>query len=118
MADRTVNLGIITAFGEARNAGYTGTKAEFGEGLKKSADYANNAEISANSASQYAQNASQSAQDANSYSSTAQQSAQNASQSAQNASSYADRAETAAQTAIDHAYTISVEDSTLVIGGN
>lgn len=118
MADRTVNLGIITAFGEARSAGYTGTKAEFGEGLKKSADYASNAEISANNASRSAENASQSAQDASGYSSTAQQSAQSASQSEQNASGYADRAETAAQTAIDHAYTISVENSTLIIGGH
>ena len=118
MADRTVNLGIITAFGEARSAGYTGTKAEFGEGLKKSADYANNAEISANNASQSAETAETAATNASNSQTQAQGYANSARNYANSAEQAKTDAETAAQTAIDHAYTISVEDSTLVIGGN
>lgn len=40
MANRTLDLGVITAYGDARDAGYQGTKQEFGEALKKAAEFA------------------------------------------------------------------------------
>lgn len=38
MAVQTYNLGVVTAYGEARAGGYTGTKEEFREGLANVAD--------------------------------------------------------------------------------
>ena len=50
MADRVETIGIYSAYGFAKEAGYTGTKAEFEQGLKNSAEYADNAASSANAA--------------------------------------------------------------------
>ena len=51
MAERVENVGIFTAYGFAREGGYSGTKQEFETGLARSADYANNAAASATAAS-------------------------------------------------------------------
>lgn len=59
--ERTEIVGIVTAYGEARNAGYTGTKAEFEEGLRRSAEYATNAQASATAAASSATAAASSA---------------------------------------------------------
>lgn len=55
MAERVVVDQIITAYGEARNAGYQGTKAEFEKGLKDSAECADNAQESADAAADSAE---------------------------------------------------------------
>ena len=67
MAVQRIDLGYFTAYGEARNAGYQGTKAEFEAGLAASADYANNAQQSATNAAASASQASSFASNANTY---------------------------------------------------
>lgn len=64
MANRTVDLGIFTAYGEAREAGYEGSKAEFEEGLKKAAEAYDEAEAAVAVAAQSATEAAASAVDA------------------------------------------------------
>ena len=96
MADRVVDLGIVTAYAEAVSKGYTGTEAEFAEGLRKSAEYADNAQASATAASGYADDASGYATQASGY-------ADNASASATDASGYADDASASATEASGYA---------------
>lgn len=102
MADvitRTVDLGIVTAYAEAVEAGYTGTEEEFAEGLRKSADYANNAQASATEAERQAGLASDSATEASGYASDAEGYKDSASGYADDASGYASDAQGYAQDA-------------------
>lgn len=84
---RRVDLGIITAYGEAVNAGYEGTKEEFEAGLAASANYAENAAASAEAAAGSATAAAGSATAASGSASSAASSATAASGSATNAAS-------------------------------
>ena len=96
MADvitRTVDLGIVTAYAEAVEAGYTGTEEEFAEGLRKSALYADNAQASATEAERQAGLASDSATEASGYASDAEGYKDSASGYADDASGYASDAQ-------------------------
>ena len=102
MADvitRTVDLGIVTAYAEAVEAGYTGTEEEFAEGLRKSALYADNAQASATEAERQAGLASDSATEASGYASDAEGYKDSASGYADDASGYASDAQGYAQDA-------------------
>lgn len=93
MAERTENVGVFTAYGFAREGGYVGTKAEFEEGLAKSANYATNAQTSATAAANSATAASGSATAAAGSASTAAGYAQDADEAAAAAAASADEAE-------------------------
>lgn len=82
---RVVHTNIWSAYGYARKAGYEGTEDDFEQGLKKSAEAAENAEESASTASEAATEA-EAARDA------AAQSAESASTSEGNALEYANSA--------------------------
>ena len=86
---REVDLGIFTAYGLAREAGYEGTKEEFAEGLRESAEYSGNAEASAIKAADSARDASTSSTNAAGSASAASSSAASASSSASSASNSA-----------------------------
>ena len=88
MADRIETIGIYSAYGFAKEAGYTGTKAEFEQGLKNSAEYADNAASSANAATN-AKNAAV----------TAKKDAQAAQSAAETAQGLAEDAQAAAEEA-------------------
>lgn len=96
---RNVDLGIVTAYGLAVAAGYTGTKEEFAEGLKNSANYADNAGASAEAAAQSETNAGNSASAAATSEENASGSATAADGSARDASNSADAAEESANAA-------------------
>lgn len=81
---KRIDAGFYTAYGEALNAGYTGTKTEFEQGLKNSAEYADNAQASATAAAGSATSAAESASSAAS-ANTATQLAKTAAQNAQTA---------------------------------
>ena len=83
MADRTQDIGIFSAYGFAREGGYTGTKAEFEDGLAKSANYANNAQASATAAANSATSAHNDAESASDSASSASSSAESAAASAE-----------------------------------
>ena len=83
MADRTQDIGIFSAYGFAREGGYTGTKAEFEDGLAKSANYANNAQASATAAANSATSAHNDAESASDSASSASSSADSAAASAE-----------------------------------
>lgn len=89
MADRIQDLGVFTAYGEAREAGYEGSKAEFELGLKKSAEYAENAQASADAAAASADDAELSAAGAAESAEDAETSAGEATQSATDAAASA-----------------------------
>ena len=91
MADRTEDIGIFSAYGFAREGGYTGTKAEFEDGLAKSANYANNAQASATAAASSAASAHNDAE-------SASDSADSAATSADSAAASAEIAQTLSQT--------------------
>ena len=91
MADRTEDIGIYSAYGFAREGGYTGTKAEFEQGLAKSANYASNAQASATAAANSATSAHSDAESASS-------SAESASTSAESAEASAEIAQALSQT--------------------
>lgn len=100
--DRTQDIGIFSAYGFAREGGYTGTKEEFEEGLARSADYANNAQVSA-------QTASNKAQQAFGYAQTASDKADLASGYASDASGYADAAAASATIASELSQTLYMD---------
>lgn len=100
MADRTVVIGEYSAYQFAKKGGYTGTLAEFEEGLKKSAQYAGNAQSSATAAAQSASAASSSASAASGSASAASQSASAAAQSETNAAGSATAAAESARTLV------------------
>lgn len=83
MADRTQDIGIFSAYGFAREGGYAGTKAEFEDGLAKSANYANNAQASATAAANSATSAHNDAESASDSASSASSSADSAAASAE-----------------------------------
>ena len=87
---RKIRIAIITAYGFARLGGYTGTKEEFEQGLKNSAEYADHAEQSASDAAGSASAAAGSA-------GAAAGSANAAAGSAEAAAQAAEAAEAAAQ---------------------
>lgn len=89
MADRIQDLGVFTAYGEAREAGYEGSKAEFEEGLKKAAEYTENAQASAEAAAASADDAELSAAGAAESAEDAETSAGEATQSATDAAASA-----------------------------
>ena len=89
MADRIQDLGVFTAYGEAREAGYEGSKAEFELGLKKSAEYTENAQASAEAAAASADDAELSAAGAAESAEDAETSAGEATQSATDAAASA-----------------------------
>lgn len=89
MADRIQDLGVFTAYGEAREAGYEGSKADFELGLKKSAEYAENAQASADAAAASADDAELSAAGAAESAEDAETSAGEATQSATDAAASA-----------------------------
>jgi len=98
MADRIQDLGVFTAYGEAREAGYEGTKAEFEEGLKKAAEAYDEAEAAVAAAAQSATEAAAKAVDA----STAAAEADSSADAAQASEAAADvSASAAASSAID-----------------
>lgn len=110
MADRIQDLGVFTAYGEAREAGYEGSKAEFELGLKKSAEYAENAQASADAAAASADDAelsaagaAESAEDAETSAGEATQSATDAAASAEAAAGSATNAATSATQAASNA---------------
>lgn len=103
MADRIQDLGVFTAYGEAREAGYEGTKAEFELGLKKSAEYAENAQASADDAELSAAGAAESAEDAETSAGEATQSATDAAASAVAAAGSANAASASATQAASNA---------------
>lgn len=105
MADKQIILGPITAYGEAREGGYTGTKAEFEAGLARSANYATNAAQSATNAAASASTASTAASDAT----TAKTQAQNAASAAQTSQTNAEQSATAAREAATDAQTAKSE---------
>lgn len=122
MAERTVDLGIVTAYAEAVSKGYEGTEAEFGEGLARSADYANNAQASATQAQGYASNASASAQasatsasNAEGFKNQASGFANNASASATVAEGYKNQAQEYAESAEPLTFTDADGDGNIVI---
>ena len=82
---KKVHTNIWSAYGFAQKAGYEGTEEEFEQGLKKSAEAAENAEESASTASE-------AATEANAARDAAAQSAENASTSEGNALEYANSA--------------------------
>jgi exonuclease III len=95
------SAGIVTAYGSAKRAGYTGSYEDF---CRQQAQYADNAsavEQAKQSAVQSAQSADQAKQDAQ----TASTQAQSASQSAQSASQSAGQSAVDAQTAESNAQT-------------
>lgn len=107
MADRIQDLGVFTAYGEAREAGYEGSKAEFELGLKKSAEYSENAQASATAAQASADDAelsaagaAESAEDAETSAGEATQSATDAAASATAAAASATQAASNAQAAL------------------
>jgi len=101
------SAGIVTAYGSAVRAGYTGTYEDF---CRQQAQYAENAQA-VEQAKQTAVSASQSAnqakQDAQTASTTAQQSAQSAQGSAQSAGQSAQDAQTAESNAQTYAQSAS-----------
>lgn len=94
---RKIRIAIITAYGFARLGGYTGTKEEFEQGLKNSAEYADHAEQSASDAAGSASAAAGSAGAAAGSASAAAGSANAAAGSAEAAAQAAEAAEAAAQ---------------------
>lgn len=110
MADRVETIGIYSAYGFAKEAGYTGTKAEFEQGLKNSAEYATNAAASATAATN-AKNAAVTAK-------TDAQAAQSAAETAQGLAEDAQAAAETAQSAAEGA-AASLDASTIArIDGN
>ena len=87
---RKIRIAITTAYGFAKLGGYTGTKEEFEQGLKNSAEYADHAEQSASDAAGSASAAAGSA-------GAAAGSANAAAGSAEAAAQAAEAAEAAAQ---------------------
>ena len=101
------SAGIVTAYGSAVRAGYTGTYEDF---CRQQAQYANNAsavEQAKQTAVSASQSADQAKQDAQTASTTAQQSAQSAQGSAQSAGQSAQDAQTAKNNAQTYAQSAS-----------
>lgn len=101
------SAGIVTAYGSAVRAGYTGTYEDF---CRQQAQYADNAsavEQAKQTAVSSAQTANQAKQDAQTASTTAQQSAQSAQGSAQSAGQSAQDAQTAKNNAQTYAQSAS-----------
>lgn len=125
------DLGIATAYGYAKEEGYTGTEEEFAILMASYATVAEEAAQSATTAGNAATSASNSAQTATTKASEASASASNAATSASNAASSASSANTSAQTATtkageasasatraeEAADSINEPDTTLTIAG-
>ena len=104
---KTYSAGIVTAYGSAKRAGYTGTYEDF---CRQQAQYADNAsavEQAKQTAVSASQSADQAKQDAQTASTTAQQSAQSAQGSAQSAGQSAVDAQTAKNNAQTYAQSAS-----------
>ena len=101
------SAGIVTAYGSAKRAGYTGTYEDF---CRQQAQYADNAsavEQAKQTAISASQSADQAKQDAQTASTTAQQSAQSAQGSAQSAGQSAQDAQTSKNNAQTYAQSAS-----------
>lgn len=104
---KTYSAGIVTSYGAAKRAGYTGTYEDF---CRQQAQYAQNVsaiEQAKQTAVSASQSANQAKQDAQTASTTAQQSAQSAQGSAQSAGQSAQDAQTAESNAQTYAQSAS-----------